>query len=246
MTKYIDYFPLSVATGQAFCNRVEEISRLRHCIENLRPVLLISPRRYGKTSLALTAIQQTKLPYTQIDFFSAIEELDIERAILQGVGKLISRMESIPKRALAHASEIFEGTNIRAVLGKVELAIEVMRRKEKPAYHVLDVLEKLERLARKTDKKIILFFDEFQNVGEVTTNHGMESVLRQVAQLTKSIAFIFSGSNRHLLNQMFNDRNRPFYKLCERIVLDRISEVAYEQHLQKVAKKNGAFCCQNE
>lgn len=66
----IDFFPLSIAEGQAFCNRVEEISQLKYCIEHLRPVLLVSPRRYGKTSLALHAISQLQLPYVQFDFFS--------------------------------------------------------------------------------------------------------------------------------------------------------------------------------
>ncbi|OGO94563.1 MAG: hypothetical protein A3F10_04010 [Coxiella sp. RIFCSPHIGHO2_12_FULL_42_15] len=231
-----DIFPLSVAMGKAFCNRQSETENLKTFILHRRPVLLVSPRRYGKTSLALHAIQQTDFPYAQIDLFSAVDELDIERAILKGVGKLIFRMESIPKRALALASDIFEGSQIRAVLNKIELSIDINRRKEKPAYHVLDLLERLERLSEKTNKRIILFFDEFQCIGEITPNHAMESVLRQVAQLTKYISFIFSGSNRHLLHELFDDRNRPFYKLCERITLDRISEEDYERHIQKFSQ----------
>jgi len=232
----IDYFPLSVATGQAFCNRKDEIIRLQACIERQRPLLLVSPRRYGKTSLALHAIKKMKLPYAQIDLFSAIDERDIERAILKGASQLILRMETGPRRALALASKIFEGTHIRVSLTKVDLSIAISRRKEKPAYHVLDILERLEKLTEKTNKKIILFFDEFQHLSEAAPNRAMEGVLRQVAQLTKSISFIFSGSNRHLLNQLFNDRNRPFYKLCEKITLERISESAYEKHIQKAAK----------
>jgi len=236
-TTTIDYFPLSVATGQAFCNRETEKKRLTNCIEHRRPVLLVSPRRYGKTSLALHVIQNMQLPYAHIDLFAAVDEQDIERSILKGIGKLISCMESIPKRALTLASDIFKGSHIRAVLNKVELSIEVNRRKEKPSYHVLDILERLEHLAVKSNRKIILFFDEFQCIGEITPDHAMESVLRQVAQLTKSIAFIFSGSNRHLLHELFDDQNRPFYKLCERITLDRISADAYTNHIKKAALK---------
>ena len=229
----MDLFPLSVASGKAFCNRVEEIAKLKAYIQHQRPVLLASPRRYGKTSLALHVIKQLQQPYALIDFFSSVDEQDIEKNILKGVGRLISRLENIPKRALALAKNIFEGTNIRVVLSEVELSLEVSRRKEKPAYVVLDILERLEHLAEKTDKKIILFFDEFQCIGEITPDQAMESVLRQVAQLTKTISFIFSGSNRHLLNQLFEDRNRPFYKLCEKITLDRISQEAYTKHIQK-------------
>jgi hypothetical protein len=146
-------------------------------------------------------------------------------------------MESLPKRALALAADIFEGSRIRAVLSKVGVTIEVENRREKPTNTILDVLERLEKLAEKTNNKLVLFFDEFQCLGEVAPDHGMEGVLRQVAQLTKSISFIFSGSNRHLLNQLFEDRKRPFYKLCERITLDRIAESDYARHIQNTAIK---------
>lgn len=232
-----DYFPLSVAADQAFCNRKEEITLLKNHLEQHRAVLLVAPRRYGKTSLVLHTISLIKRPYAFIDFFSAVDEADVEKIILQGIGELILQMESAPKRALALASQFFEGTQVLVALNKVGLSIEVHRQKEKPAYRILDTLERLEKLCEKMQKKVILFFDEFQCLGEITKDHAIESVLRQVAQLTKSISFVFSGSNRHLLSQMFDDRHRPLYKLCERITLDRISEAAYEKHIQQIAKE---------
>jgi uncharacterized protein len=229
-------FPLSVATHTAFCNRTAELSALQIFIEQHRPVLLVSPRRYGKTSLALRAIEASQLPYAHIDLFSAVDERDIERLILKGVGQLIARIESLPQRALKLASDIFEGTHIRAALTKAGVEIEISREDDnKPAHRVLTVLEKLEKLSLKMNKKIILFFDEFQCIREITADHAMEGVLRQIAQLTKSISFVFSGSNRHLLNELFEDRNRPFYRLCERMTLDRISEEKYFPHIQCAA-----------
>lgn len=232
----IERFPLSIASGKAFCNRVEETNRLVQCIAHQRPVLLASPRRYGKTSLALHAIQKSNLPYANIDFFSAVDEQDIQQAILKGIGKLIASLETIPQKALSLASEILEGSKIRAALSKFGLTIEINSQKEKPANNVLDILERLEKLALRTDKKFILFFDEFQCIGEIAPDQSMEAVLRQIAQLTQSISFIFSGSNRHLLNQLFEDRKRPFYKLCERITIERIPEADYSLHIQTAAK----------
>lgn len=230
-----DLFPLSVAFGDAFCNRLEETERLKFCIMNHRPVLLVSPRRYGKTSLALQGIRQSGLPFAHIDFFSAVDEQDIEYAILKGIGKLISSLESIPQKALALATDFFSGTNIRVGLGKAGITIELDNNREKPAQRILKVLERLEKLTEQTQKKVVLFFDEFQCVGEIATDQSMESVLRQVAQLTTSISFVFSGSNRHLLNQLFEDRKRPFYKLCERITIERISREHYTTHIQKAS-----------
>lgn len=86
------------------------------------------------------------------------------------------------------------------------------------------------------DIEKIILKDKFQSIREITNDHAMESVLRQVAQLTQSIAFIFAGSNRHLLTEVFEVRNRPFYKLCERITLDRTSDGDYSKHIQIAVK----------
>jgi len=81
-----------------------------------------------------------------------------------------------------------------------------------------------------------LFFDEFQRMTEITESAAIEGVIRQVAQQSKHISFVFSGSSRHLLASMFDDRKKPLYKLCDRLVLDRISEDDYIPFIQKKAK----------
>ena len=53
----LDFFPLTLALGDAFCNRREELNQFRHYLLLGKPLLIISPRRYGKTSLAINAIQ---------------------------------------------------------------------------------------------------------------------------------------------------------------------------------------------
>jgi AAA+ ATPase superfamily predicted ATPase len=232
----MDYFPLTIAQGSAFCNRINELQSLRNNIELVKPTLIVSPRRFGKTSLVLNSIEQTGLPYVQFDFLSAINEEDIERIILKGIGKLIMRIEKGPRKALKLATDFFAGLSIQTVVDKVGLSIEIKQRMQKPVATILNTLERLEALSQKYNKKIILFFDEFQQISEVTNDMAVESVIRQVAQRAKNIVFIFSGSNRHLLNNMFNDKTRPFYKMCDRIELERIAIKAYTPYLQKAAK----------
>lgn len=231
----MDFFPLTIASGKSFCNRKLELRYLADNVSQSKPTLIISPRRYGKTSLALNVIQHSKLSYARFDFLSAINETDIEKCILKGVGELISRMESGVKKIIKLTGDLFSGLDIKVNYGKIGISIEVDRKAEKPAYHILQILERVDYLAQKYKKKIILFFDEFQRVGEVSNDHSIESVIRQVAQESKNIMFIFSGSNRHLLYQVFDDRNRPLYKLCDRIVLDRISSEEYTKHIQNAA-----------
>ena len=174
-------FPFNDRNWRCLCNRKLE---LRYLADNTytKPTLIFL-HVYGKTSLALNAIQQSKLPYARFDFLSAINEADIEKCLLKGIGELISRMGSGIKKAITLAGELFSGLDVKVNYGKVGISIEIERKTEKPAYHILRLLERVDCLAQK--KKIILFFDEFQRVTEISDNHSIESVIRQVAQETK-------------------------------------------------------------
>lgn len=76
-----------------------------------------------------------------------------------------------------------------------------------------------------------------QEIGEVAEGKGIEGAIRHVAQQTKNLSFVFSGSNRHLLAKMFYDKARPLYKLCDRMILDRIDKKAYKAHISKYVSK---------
>ncbi len=233
----MDYFPLSLAAGNAFCNRENEQKNLKYNILESRPTLIAAPRRYGKTSLALQTIIRTRLPYAQFDFLSAINESDIEKILLKGVGLLLGRIEKGPRKILKIATELFSGLSIKLNLDKLGVSLEINKKSIDPANNILNILERVEKLSEKYNKKIVLLFDEFQRIYQISESQAIESVIRQVAQSSKTLAFIFSGSNRHLLHQMFNDRNRPFYKLCDRISLERINEQEYIDYINSAASK---------
>lgn len=73
---------------------------------------------------------------------------------------------------------------------------EISQKTEKTPHTILKILERLELLAQKYEQKLVLFFDEFQRLSEVSKDHAIESILRQIAQQSQGLVFIFSGSNR--------------------------------------------------
>jgi len=164
----MDYFPLSLALGKAFCDRKKELKILSQNLVESRPTLISSPRRYGKTSLVLNAIANVELPYAQFDFLTAINESDIEKIILQGIGGLISRNEKTAAKILKVATDFFSGLNLKFTFDRPGLAIEVGRKTTAPAPSILEVLEKAEKLSEKIRRKIVLFFDEFQQIYTIT------------------------------------------------------------------------------
>jgi len=230
-----DYFPLGLASGATFCNREKERHHLLSNIMHGKPTLIVSPRRYGKTSLALQTIQESKLPFAHIDFFSETNQKEIVKSVLKGIGIAIGKIASTPQRAVNVVKEFFLGAKIKFSVDVPGVSIDFDIENQDAKEYLKKILEHFDVLVAKNKKRVILFFDEFQRLGQIVEDYSLEAILRHVAQQSKNIIFIFSGSNRHLLRQMFDDSHRPFYKLCDRIILDRISSEDYTLYIQKVA-----------
>jgi AAA+ ATPase superfamily predicted ATPase len=232
-----EIFPQGLATGQNFCNRVEEQERLLNNILTSRATLIMSPRRYGKTSLVTQVISKLKTPFANIDLYSELEEVEVQNSILTGIGNIVYAVESTTKKAMQFATEFFSEMNISFRYKGAGIEIELNKSNRPPAKTILSALKKLDEILLKRKKRAVLFFDEFQRVAEISSSGTIEGAIRHVAQQSNSISFVFSGSNRHLLDSMFYDRTKPLYKLCDRITLDRIGEDEYRPFLQNMAKK---------
>src|SRR5262249_21637935 len=100
---------------------------------------------------------------------------------------------------------------------------------------ISEALLLLERLLAEKNKHAVIFIDEFQEIDKISKKRVIEGAFRTAAQEMQHLSLIFSGSIRSLLLSMFEDENRPLYKLCRKIKLDRISANDYEKHIQKIA-----------
>jgi AAA+ ATPase superfamily predicted ATPase len=232
-----DYFPLGVAVGSSFCNRTQETSLLINNIKNGKHTLLMATRRYGKSSLALHALRLSHYPYVEIDFYMATNEKIIESYILNGVveliGKTLGPIDKLLTSIKRYVKDLKPKIDIGASIFKLELTSSV---ESDPASNVKEGLLLLEKLLEEKNKHAVLLMDEFQNVGILAKGKGIEGAIRHVAQKTKHLTFIFSGSNRKLLKTMFEDETRPLYKLCWKIAVKRITTEHYQSHIQQAAK----------
>lgn len=234
---FTEYFPLGLAKAKSFCNRVKEQEILQRNVDAVLHTVLVSPRRYGKSSLAIKVTEESGLPYEIVDLFVAKNIKTIEEYILEGIQKLISKIMTVPEQAIKLLKTTLKNLNAQIVIGTNGVNIQFTMSGTDAASNILEALQALDKVLAKKKKKAVLFIDEFQQIGALAKGRGIEGAIRHVAQETRNIVFMFSGSNRHLLSHMFNDSNRPFYKLCHEIHLQRISTEDYTKYLNNVSKK---------
>ncbi|MCC2666136.1 MAG: hypothetical protein K0S63_52 [Gammaproteobacteria bacterium] len=235
---YEIYFPRGIAKGLAFCNRESERDRLIKNIKSRQHTLIMSPRRYGKTSLVRYAVDESKILFGEADLFVAVDSKRVERQILMGIKKIISEIGTPIEQILEILRQYFKKANAKWTVGTQGVNIALIpENSNDPATTIMEALQALEDLLSKKKKQAVFFIDEVQEISEVAEGKGIEGALRHVAQQTHYLSLIFSGSNRHLLAKMFYDKARPLYKLCDRIILDRIDTQHYKHHLNKFARK---------
>lgn len=232
-------FPLGVAEGQYFCNRVKETNLLIRNIQNSTHTVLISPRRYGKTSLAYRAIQQSQLPNARADFYMTTDTHDVERAIIASVDNLLSQISSNAEMLLSLIKDYikFLRPSFEAGTHGLKIKLEPVHRSTSAA-NICEALKILDGVLEKKGMRAVLFFDEFQEIQRVAPDQGIEGAIRHVAQETEHFTILFSGSHRRLLKSMFNDRNKPLYRLCDEIQLERISKEDYFPFIEKLSREN--------
>lgn len=233
--RFMKLFPAGLAEGQAFCNREAERERLKHNIANTVHTLIISPRRYGKTSLVFETLHSTKTPHGYIQFFNAFRDQLVVKRFIKGFSSLLTQITPPSQRALQKLSQLITHAKLVLRTHGVEAEFGLEPLANDPIDIIQGLLMDIELILQKQKKKAVIFLDEFQDIANSDLSSELQAMLRDFIQTTRNITFIISGSHRHMLIKLFDDRNKPFYKLFERILLERISKGHYDAFLQHLS-----------
>ncbi|MCK4608352.1 MAG: ATP-binding protein [Gammaproteobacteria bacterium] len=232
-----DYFPSKLAQGAQFCNRIKEKTELQKNIDKGRHTVIIAPRRYGKSSLVLKAAAESAMPLASIDLFLAHDDSAVTKRILAGISQAVSQIMPIEQKILNKLQTVFNNFRVSLNAGGFSIEASIATTGFDPVDQIFTALTSLDTLANQKKKKIILFIDEFQDIKEASSSKAIQGAIRHVAQETSNIVFIFSGSNRRLLTELFDNKSKPLYMLCDTFHLERMSSKSYLPHIQKLAKK---------
>jgi len=211
-------------SGKNFCNRKNEIQELYRDIVNSQNVIIFSQRRFGKTSLIKKVFEKCKkdkIITIYVDLYPMLSEEDFisiyARAITKEVvGNIKSRIKD--------AANLFKRIKPSFTLdstGKVVYRFDVSPMDVVTSLE--DVLESVNRAAISKKKKIAVCFDEFQQIGVFKIDK-LEKMMRSSFQSHKNVSYIFMGSKKHLIFDIFNNPNRPFYRSAKPFPLEKMGK----------------------
>jgi uncharacterized protein len=230
----VKYFPEGIAVGDAFINREEERKYLINRIKSNKHTVLMGPRRYGKTSLVMKVADEMDIPYCSIDFLAAYSEEYVRDLIISKVSRLVFELLPSINKAKEKLISIFKQMKPEISIGAFgqRLSLTVS---DSPLQDITELLLRLDETAKHFRKQAVIFMDEFQQISRLKNCSSIEASIRHAAERSENIAYVFSGSNRQLLKQMFGNQGRPLYRLCQTINIERIVKDVYVDHLQQLA-----------
>src|SRR3989338_5032371 len=122
-TSAIDHFPLRIATGEQFRNRLDEKALLNRNIDLTRHTVLLAPRRYGKSSLVYKVAEESKAPFAVIDLFLAHDEQAMTKRRVLGISQIVSRITPITTKALHSIQKHFNNFKVNFSTHEFQISV---------------------------------------------------------------------------------------------------------------------------
>ena len=231
-----------IVSGSNFTNRKEEIALISNNFINLISTIIISPRRWGKSSLVKRAAsaatrKDKKLKVCFLDLYKIRTEKEFYEILanevirttsgkVNDIGGLIRKFfkQFIPKVTFSP----IEDTEFTIGLNWEEV-------KKNPD----EILNLAENIARQKKIKLIICLDEFQNIGYFQDSDAFQKKLRANWQNHQHVAYCMYGSKRHMMMEVFTVQSMPFYQFGSLIFLEKISSKDWVKYISRQFLKSG-------
>ena len=221
-----------------FCDRSEETAFLRKQIQNGRDVALISPRRIGKSGLIQHFFNQPDIKEQYYTFFVDIYATTSFAEFVYLLGKEI--YEQLKPQSTQWKERFFQiissfrvGFKLDPMTGtpSLDLGLGDIQTPQTTLDEIFSYIEE-------ADRPCIIAIDEFQQIGEYAEKN-IEALLRTKIQRCHRAQFIFAGSKRHMMSNMFNSPSKPFYQSAISMGLEPIPVDIYSDFAINLFEERG-------
>ena len=223
----------SYETRDLFCDRENELELMvRNCV-NHTDMTLISQRRLGKTGLTMRLFDELHDNHPDIhtmylDIFASRNIDDFIKILAEAALKSFHPKTNIGEQLMHFIKGLRPQFSFDSITGEPQLMIAYQSPQEKE-YTLRGLIEFLDS----QQVPIVMAIDEFQQIREYPEEN-MESLLRTYIQPTHNLTFIFSGSKKHIMADIFTNAKRPFYSSIAFVALDKIGHEHYSAFIHRL------------
>jgi hypothetical protein len=232
-----------LALDEAFTDREGELAELASDMANGQNVLVYAPRRYGKSSLILRAAQEALRRKALVAYCDLMRTPTKERFAAALAKTIYADIASPVGQAFQRAAELFRGLRVAPTMevdpadGSLRFSFQAGRRRSDIDETIERLLELFGELAADRRRRVVIIFDEFQEV--VSLDPKFPNLMRAVFQSQPEVSHIYLGSKRHILERIFNDRNEPFWRSAKQLEIGPIPRGRFGPFLRERFQTSG-------
>ena len=216
-----------------FCDREEELQLMMRNSINHTDMTLISQRRMGKTGLILRLFDELKdvrpdIHTIYMDIFASRNIDDFIKLMAEATMRSFQPRTSLGEKLLTFIRSLRPQLTFDNITGdpQLQIAYQTPHEKEYTLRGLFDFLDS-------QGEQIVIAIDEFQQIRDYPEQN-MEALLRTCIQQTRNLTFIFCGSKKHVMTDIFTNEKKPFYSSTTFVSLDRISEESYATFIRRL------------
>jgi AAA+ ATPase superfamily predicted ATPase len=212
----------SVVDDPYFTNRVEELKQIGQVFHSANHLILISPRRFGKTSLVMKAVKSLDRPYLFLDLQLITDIKDFAVQMLRRIYRIYP-FEHL--KQLVKNFRIVPSLTINPLNNAIDIEFQPVST-EMPLLE--DVFNLLEKLGDKRQRPIVIL-DEFQDIKRIDAR--LDRKLRSFIQHHENVNYVFLGSFESMMREIFEKKKSPFYHFGQLLLLDKIPRQEFKNYL---------------
>ena len=209
--------------GENFTDRIKETKRLRLDFENGINVILVSPRRMGKSSIVRkvkSEITNSSIKVVFMDIYDCRNEYEFynrfaSTLLKQTAKKTENLIENIKRFLVRLTPKIAFSPE---PLSEISISLGITPQNYQPE----EILQLPELIAKEQGIHLVICIDEFQQIGEFEDSIIVQKRLRGIWQHQHNVSFCLFGSKKHLMTRLFQNSKMPFYQFGEMMYLDKI------------------------
>ena len=212
----------TIVEGKYFTDRVQILSEIKGILGSANHLVLISPRRFGKSSLVAKSLKELDRPFVSVNLQSISSVTELSTKILRGIFK-IKPIEKLKHDILSFRA--IPSVSLNPLNGNVDVTFLP----EADSAVILEDVFSLAGSISKSGKRLIIAFDEFQEILEI--EKGLDKKLRAILQTLSNVNFVFMGSQESMMTEIFEKKTSPFYHFGEKVNLPKLPYSEFKEYL---------------